>query len=274
MKRGVMKFTACCLAAGMTFTGTGTVAFAGKDAPLAGLGAVILETEENAAESDSEVQTVAPVEEKMTESETETEAETEVMSEEQTVKGTETSVSGTADEGTAVQDDTDAADTVTEESSQDEEKPETVSTEPEDQAAAENHEEGQAAENQVQDQDNTDIEDQRSEETEAEAMQTEAPETEPEVDTSLNGTLAFAKCEEYINIRSDASADGEVVGKVYNNGSVTILNKVGNWYEVQTGNATGYVSADYFATGAEAEAIANEVAYNVATVYSYALFVI
>ena len=54
---------------------------------------------------------------------------------------------------------------------------------------------------------------------------------------------------------------------------MTILSQVGDWYEVQSGNAVGYVKAEYFATGEEAQAIADEVAYNVATVYPEALTV-
>ena len=46
---------------------------------------------------------------------------------------------------------------------------------------------------------------------------------------------------------------------IRDSGSVTILSQVGDWYEVQSGNATGYVKAEYFATGEQAEAIANEV---------------
>ncbi len=174
MKKAVLKFTACCLAAGITFSGTGTVAFAaGNNTLLAGFGASSINT---AASQESETEQ-------------------------------------TADEDTqeqAVQEDA------------------------------------------VQ-------------ETEA------AAETEPVVDTSMSGQLAFAQCDEYINIRSSASTDSEVVGKIYNNGSVTILSQVGDWYEVQSGNAVGYVKADYFATGEHAENIAEEVAYNVATVYPEAL---
>ena len=107
-----------------------------------------------------------------------------------------------------------------------------------------------------------------TQETEAEVVETEAV-----YDDSMSGEMAFAQCEEYINVRTDADTDSEVVGKVYNNGSVTILGQLGDWYEVQSGNVTGYVSKDYFATGAEAEAIANDTAYNVATVYSDALMV-
>ena len=170
MKRGVLKFTACAVATGMTFTGMSSVAFASKDTTIAGFSGGVVSA----------------------------------------VKETE-SVQGEVQE-------------------------EAVQTEA------------------------TEVE-----------VQTEAVPEEPVVDTSMSGQIAFAQCEEYINVRSDASVDSEVVGKVYNNGSVTILSQVGDWYEVQSGNATGYVNADFFATGEEAQAIADEVAYNVATVYPEAL---
>lgn len=90
--------------------------------------------------------------------------------------------------------------------------------------------------------------------------------SETESDEALEGALTFAKCEEYINVRSGPDTDSEVVAKLYNHDSATILSQDGEWYEIQSGNAYGYVKAEYFATGEEAEAIANEVAYNVATV--------
>jgi cell wall-associated NlpC family hydrolase len=108
---------------------------------------------------------------------------------------------------------------------------------------------------------------------EVQAEEGTAQDSEATVDTSMSGELAFAQCDEYINVRTSADTDSEVVGKVYNNGSVTILGQVGDWYEVQSGNATGYVKAEYFATGEEAQQIAEEVAYNVATVYPEALTV-
>ncbi|MCD8022975.1 MAG: SH3 domain-containing protein, partial [Lachnospiraceae bacterium] len=98
-------------------------------------------------------------------------------------------------------------------------------------------------------------------------------EAEPVYDYSLSGQLAFAQCENYINVRAEASIDGEVVGKVYNNGSVTILGQLGDWYEVQSGNVSGYVKAEYFAIGEAAEEIAEAVAYNVATVNAEGLWI-
>ncbi len=192
MKKGVLKFTACCMAVGMTVSGTGLVAFASKGVTLAGFGAVVSgENTETAAETTEN-----------TEAASETEAVENTEAALETVEGTEAT------------------------------------------------------------------------ELETSAPETEAvQETEPTLDTSMNGEMAFAQCDEYINVRTDASTDSEVVGKVYNNGSVTILGQMGDWYQVQSGNAVGYVKAEYFATGEEAQAIAEDVAYNVATVYAEALTV-
>lgn len=83
----------------------------------------------------------------------------------------------------------------------------------------------------------------------------------------LTGTLAFAQCDEYINVRSAAGTDGEITGKIYNENAVTIVDQEGDWYEITSGNVKGYVKADYFATGEEAQEIADRVAYNVAKVH-------
>ena len=81
------------------------------------------------------------------------------------------------------------------------------------------------------------------------------------------GTLAFAQCEEYINIRQNPDTDSEVVAKIYNHGAAEIEEQDGDWYKIRSGNAEGYVKAEYFATGAEAETIAEQAAYRVAEVY-------
>lgn len=86
------------------------------------------------------------------------------------------------------------------------------------------------------------------------------------------GSLAFAKCDEYINVRSDANTDSEVVAKLYHNGSAVIKKVLDNgWYEIQSGDITGYVSSDYMVTGKKAKKVAKKVGYNVAVVYPEAL---
>ena len=91
-------------------------------------------------------------------------------------------------------------------------------------------------------------------------------ESETDDNTSMAGDLVFAQCDDYINVRTGPNTDSEVTAKMYNYDSATILGQEGDWYEIQSGNAHGYVKAEYFATGEEADAIAEEVAYNVATV--------
>ena len=87
-----------------------------------------------------------------------------------------------------------------------------------------------------------------------------------------NGELIFAQCENYINIRSEADENSEVVAKLYNDGSATLEEtEEDGWYKIKSGNATGYVKAEYFATGEQAKEIADKVAYNVAVVNAEAL---
>ena len=86
------------------------------------------------------------------------------------------------------------------------------------------------------------------------------------------GELIFAQCESYINIRSEADENSEVVAKLYNDGSATIEETdEDGWYKIKSGNAIGYVKSEYFATGEQAKEIADKVAYNVAVVNAKAL---
>ena len=86
------------------------------------------------------------------------------------------------------------------------------------------------------------------------------------------GEIIFAQCEEYINVRSEADENSEVVAKLYNDGSATVEETEDNgWYKIRSGNAEGYVKAEYFATGEQAKEIADQVAYNVAVVNAEAL---
>ena len=71
--------------------------------------------------------------------------------------------------------------------------------------------------------------------------------------------LIIAQVNDYVNIRSTASTDGEIVGKLYNNSVGTLVAKDGDWYQVKSGSVEGYVKAEYFKTGDEAEKIADEV---------------
>lgn len=94
-----------------------------------------------------------------------------------------------------------------------------------------------------------------------------------ETDTSMTGELAFAQCEEYINIRQEPDENSEVVAKIYNDNAATIISKTGDWYQITSGNAFGYVKADYLVTGDEASAIAEKVQYHIARIHPEELYI-
>ena len=61
---------------------------------------------------------------------------------------------------------------------------------------------------------------------------------------------------EYLNIRAEANLDSAILGKLYKNGAATVLETVGEWYKVTSGNVTGYIRAQYVTVGDEATCLA------------------
>ena len=84
--------------------------------------------------------------------------------------------------------------------------------------------------------------------------------------------IAICRVTNYVNVRSEASTAGAVVGKIYDDCAATILSTVagedGDWYQIRSGSVEGYVKAEFFITGAEAEAVASQVGTTYATVTS------
>lgn len=78
--------------------------------------------------------------------------------------------------------------------------------------------------------------------------------------------IAIAQVSYYVNMRSEANEESEILGKIYNNSAATILETDGDWYLVKSGTVTGYIKAEYFITGDEAEVLAKEVGTRIAKV--------
>lgn len=78
--------------------------------------------------------------------------------------------------------------------------------------------------------------------------------------------LVIAQVNNYVNVRSDASEDSEVVGKLYDKSVGTYLSEKDGWYEINSGNVTGYVKAEFCVTGNDAIELAKQVGTRIATV--------
>ena len=85
--------------------------------------------------------------------------------------------------------------------------------------------------------------------------------------------LVIAQVNAYVNVRSLPSESGEVVGKLYNNSVGTLLSKENGWYQIRSGNVTGYVKGEFCVTGDEAITLAREVGTRIASVNCDGLFV-
>lgn len=79
-------------------------------------------------------------------------------------------------------------------------------------------------------------------------------------------SLVIAKVSSYVNVRSDASEDSEIVGKLYDKSVGKYLSEKNGWYEISSGNVTGYVKAEFCVTGKEAVELAKKVGTRIATV--------
>jgi len=82
--------------------------------------------------------------------------------------------------------------------------------------------------------------------------------------SSLYTNIAITTVDDgFVNIREEANATSEVVGKIYTDSAAhikdTVQNEEGVWYKIKSGTCEGYIKSNYFVTGAEAEEKAKEV---------------
>lgn len=86
-------------------------------------------------------------------------------------------------------------------------------------------------------------------------------------------TLVIARVNDYVNVRSTPSEEGEILGKLYDKSVGEFVSEKDGWYEITSGNVTGFVKAEYVVTGEEAIALAKEVGHRLASVTTTTLFV-
>ena len=100
--------------------------------------------------------------------------------------------------------------------------------------------------------------------TEGDAAQQDTAEEAQPVEEDPFANVAIAQVDNYVNIRSEASEDSEVLGKLYNNSAATVQQTVDGWYQITSGTVTGYVKSEYVVVGNEE--LARSVGRRVATV--------
>ena len=113
------------------------------------------------------------------------------------------------------------------------------------------------------------VEEETSEDTEEETTEEATEEETTEVDTEEEQDfrgLVIAQVNNYVNVRSIPSEDGEIVGKLYDKSVGEFEEEVNGWYKITSGNCTGYVKAEYCVTGDEAQALAKQVGTTYAVV--------
>ncbi|MBR1929932.1 MAG: SH3 domain-containing protein [Lachnospiraceae bacterium] len=85
--------------------------------------------------------------------------------------------------------------------------------------------------------------------------------------------LVIAQVNNYVNVRSLPSEEGEIVGKLYDDSVGTFLAEENGWYQINSGSVTGYVKGEFCVTGEEAVELAKKVGTRLATVNTTTLFV-
>ena len=85
--------------------------------------------------------------------------------------------------------------------------------------------------------------------------------------------LVIAQVTNYVNVRSDASEDAEIVGKLYNNSVGNFISEKNGWYKISSGNVEGYVKGEFCVTGDDAVELAKKVGTRIATVNTTTLYV-
>ena len=70
-----------------------------------------------------------------------------------------------------------------------------------------------------------------------------------EVVKSEYDDIAIAQVDNYVNVRSSAGEDGEVLGKLYNDSACTVLGTEGDWYKIHSGDVEGYIKAEFLVLG-------------------------
>ncbi|HHT57196.1 cell wall hydrolase [Herbinix luporum] len=61
--------------------------------------------------------------------------------------------------------------------------------------------------------------------------------------------IGISIADTYVNIRSDANTDSDIMGKLYRDSAAIILDTMEDWYYIESGSVKGYIKSKYLKTG-------------------------
>lgn len=87
-------------------------------------------------------------------------------------------------------------------------------------------------------------------------------ETSEEESYDEYSSFAIANVDKYVNVRSQAGTDSEIVGRMYDGAVAQIQESVktqdGEWFKIVSGQTEGYIKAEYFIYGKEAARVIDD----------------
>ena len=89
--------------------------------------------------------------------------------------------------------------------------------------------------------------------------------TEEEVKSKYEN-IGISIADPYVNIRKKPGEGNEIIGKLYKGSKCDILKTKGDWVKIESGNAKGYIKAEYLARGFDAEKLIDEYGTKIAVV--------
>lgn len=104
-----------------------------------------------------------------------------------------------------------------------------------------------------------------------ESLSSDAAEQETSAEEEAFRNLVIAQVNNYVNVRSIPSEEGEILGKLYDDSVGTFITEENGWYQITSGSVTGYVKGEYCVTGDAAVELAKQVGTRIATVTTTSL---
>jgi cell wall-associated NlpC family hydrolase len=91
------------------------------------------------------------------------------------------------------------------------------------------------------------------------------------IDTEDVSNIGIANVTDYVYIRSNPDANSEYVGKLYAKGAATVTGESGDWYQVTSGDVSGWINKEFLTVGNKD--MINQASRKVATVTTTTLYV-